>query len=196
MLLVSKSERPLPTRRVLDAYYTPIETARQVLSLVPGTPRSMLDPSAGRGVFGEAARELWPCAYIVGAEINPDLAAHPAYQYWDHVDFLEMRLRERFDLICTNPPYSGDNATAFIRRGLQLLNFGGHLLYLLRLTYADAHSRAEGLFAEHPPFAIHWLGRVSFEGCGDRSPYAQAVFHWVAGWQGETRFNWVRREKP
>lgn len=190
MLIQPKEGVVLPERRPLDSYITPRATVDQMLDLVQGTPRSVLDPCAGPGVFGQAARVRWPAAHISGVEINQELPAHPDYQYWDRCDFLAVRFRERFDLVISNPPYSNGAAEAFVRRGLSFLGFGGVLVYLLRLTFLEGKARATGLFREFPPEQILVLGRVNFIDCGMGSPHAQCAIVWRQGWQGETRVTW------
>lgn len=77
-------------------------------------PRRILDPSAGSGVFGRVARALWPDAYIVGVEPRESetqgLRAGPYNEVmpWALDDFMAtLAMTDEFDVVLTNPPFSG-----------------------------------------------------------------------------------------
>jgi hypothetical protein len=89
-----------------------------------------------------------------------------------------------------NPPYR--EAEAFIRRGLSMLDPGGHLIYLLRLAFLEGQKRRDGLFRELPPFqAAVCSKRPSFTGDGKTNATAFTLLHWVRGYRGETRLSWL-----
>ncbi len=72
-------------------------------------PRTMLDPSAGDGVFGKIAREVWPNVHLVAVELREECWKYLEANY----DVILRGTLEQytmglgtFDLIVTNPPFS------------------------------------------------------------------------------------------
>lgn len=77
-------------RADFDHYPTPLPLCRTALGLVremvtlpigPSVP-CILDPGAGSGPWGTAARELWPDSHITGVEIREDAPQPPCYNEW------------------------------------------------------------------------------------------------------------------
>lgn len=180
-------QKPLRRERHrLDQYFTPPEFARAGLALVEGEPRWILDPGAGQGVWGEAARERWPYATIIGVEIERRDCPH-AYSGWWPQDYLQREFG-RFDLIVGNPPYA--QATQFIRHSLAQLNYGGVCVFLLRLAFLESERRGKGLFKEHPPEVVSVaMRRPKFYGSGGGAT-AFCFVKWRNGHQGATRLTW------
>ncbi len=75
MIITSKEMRP---RNPSDFYPTPLALARAaVRDLLPAdfNPQTILDPGMGGGVWGMAARERWPHAFIAGVDIRNQRSA-------------------------------------------------------------------------------------------------------------------------
>lgn len=149
-----------------------------VTELMPERVDSVLDPGAGGGVWGKAARKLFPDASIWGVELQ--LWEKPiAYDEWIDGNYLaDNMVLPQFDLIVGNPPYS--RAEAFVRRSYDLLNVGGYLVMLLRLSFLEGQGRGRGLWQEIPPLHVSiYSTRPSFMGkLGDNAPFACGIFMW------------------
>jgi hypothetical protein len=185
--------KELPPRRPDDFYPTSPETVQQALALVSRdgfTPTRILDPGSGEGAWGAVARKRWPPAHITGVELR-DVAPHPAYDVWLTTSFLTSSavLPSTFSLVAGNPPYR--DAEAFIRAGLELLEEGGRLVFLLRWAFAEGQARGRGLFREYPP---RWLvpcsKRPSFTGDDKTNATAFGFYVWEKGWKGPTQIFW------
>ena len=153
---------------------------------MPGSPDIILDVGAGNGVWGKIAKQVFcPCA-VAGSEIR-DIPQCPDYCAWGIGDFTEQSW-SGFDLVMGNPPYYC--AELCVRKGLDALVDGGHLVFLLRLAFLEGKGRAAGLFTEHPPKLVCVCpGRPSFYE-GKSGMTAFAFFLWQKGWSGETQLNW------
>jgi hypothetical protein len=165
-----------------DFYPTPAALCRAAVRLVPDSVPEhpwVLDPGAGLGPWGEAVRERWPAATLVGVELDPRIRPHPVYNLWHSEDYLALRTDASFDLIIGNPPYS--QAEAFIRKAQGQLSAWGHMFLLLRLEFLASQTRGRGLFRHYPPTTVHvCIKRPSF--LGERSKRTDAteygLFHW------------------
>src|SRR5579864_5598197 len=163
--LISGGDKPGAKRRPQDFYPTPPRLAQKAIDLIPQRiqPRRVLDPGAGTGVWGEAARSRWPDAEIDGIDIRdyaeasaragvkassrangkPSATRNKAYTNWWTDDYLSAQLQGGYDLIIGTPPYS--QAEKFVRRSIKLLKPEGQLLFLLRLSFLEGRTRARGL---------------------------------------------------
>jgi predicted RNA methylase len=195
----------LPERRPHDLYCTPEAEVEQALSLVRDDfrefkdgPKRILDIGAGSGIWGHYAREYWPEATIIGAELR-DTEKPEAYDYWLVGDFFgwidRLEMAKRFDLICGNPPFGV--VEKIIDRSWNLLRIpthsayfgrpahGGRLGFFLRLAFLEGQNRRDNLYREHP---LKKLGvyskRVSFSGDGKTNATAHAFFLWELGYPG------------
>lgn len=158
---------PTSYSTALGTLYHIVSSCKECRSYERRLPLRVLDPGAGDGVWGRAARQLWPGAYIVGVENDNQHSPDPAYDEWHQVDFRAYAINddERFDLIVGNPPYR--LAEAFIRHGIELLKPGGTgaLFFLLRLEYLASKRRMVGLYSHHKPVrALVMSKRPSFTG--------------------------------
>lgn len=182
----------LPKRNDFDFYPTPLSVAQDALGYVPSAikPTCILDPGAGTGVWGQAARKLWPAATITGVDLRP-VPKSPAYNFWFHGDYLLMDAPPCFDLVIGNPPYK--YAEQFVKQSFKFLESGGHLIMLLRLNFLESQSRATGLWRTHPlKQAVVCSKRVSFTGDGKTNATAYAYFIWQKGWKGSTELMWSK----
>jgi hypothetical protein len=191
----TRSGKRIP-RQDYDEYPTPPALCEAGVSLIEGTPRLILDPGAGHGHWGGAARRRWPTAHISGIEIQGKFKRPVSYDSWITADFgdwcQEGEARPGFDLCIGNPPFC--LASEFVEWGLSQLRFGGQLLYLMRLAFSESKGRARGLFDRCPPALIVQCDKVQFYGdCTSREPYAFFLF--VKDWKGPTTFDWLERRR-
>lgn len=193
------SSAPKKARRADDAYMTPPALADYLvgrcLRPLDDSLGAVLEPSAGSGNFVRAVRLREPEADVTTCEIRAAGAGWRADRHF-RADFLTLDFGDRrFDTIVGNPPYS--QAEAFIRRGVGLLEPGGRLAFLLRLSFLESARRIP-FWREFPAASIYVLSeRPSFTGGGtDSAPYAWFV--WAAGGRGPARLEVVswRSEGP
>jgi hypothetical protein len=137
------------------------------------------------------AREVWPLARITGVELRP--ASIPTgYSFWHPGDFPtwareKIEQGRTYDLVIGNPPYGKGLAEEFVRAGLDLLPYGGRLMYLLRMSFNEGMKRRDGLFTEFPMVACYSLARrPSFTGDGKSNATHYGLFLWEKGWEGPT----------
>lgn len=179
-------------RHLHDFYPTPVAHVEASLDLLDGiTPRRIVDPGAGTGVWGTAARRRWPDAHISGYELR-NLPQPAAYDAWFVADYLNKPTWADLDLVIGNPPYS--MAEQFVRRALGRVIEGGYVLMLLRLGFLEGRARHAGLWQQHPPRIVGVFGdRPSFSGNGrsDASAYAAFVWRRREGWQGDTVLRFI-----
>lgn len=198
-MIYVKDKDALPNRREFDHYPTdPITTAagvRLARLFVEDVAPWILDPGAGRGVWGTACRRMWHDAYITGVDIR-ELPQPDAYNAWIQGDFLTAGgTRGGSDLVIGNPPYI--HAEEFCRKALDFLRPGGILLYLLRLTFLESKRRLR-FFREDLPRHVAVLSRrPSFMEDGSRktSPDAYAFYVWQKGYRGETTLSWINTDE-
>lgn len=207
---------PLADRRPHDFYPSPVAVCHAALKLIPYTvqPQRILDPGAGTGVWGQAARQRWPLADIDGVEIREEANGSPDYTTWWRGDFLAAPLSDSYDLIIGNPPFANNTRNAdgtvardrryaekFVRRALALTADGGRVLFLLRLAFLEGQERARGLFNDYPPAQVAVLAnRPSFMPvdhikAGKTDATAYAIFMWQKGWQGTVQLSWLLWKK-
>jgi hypothetical protein len=188
---IIQTTKQLRPRDPHDHYPTPLPLCQHALReySYPRGVTSILDPGAGTGVWGVAARDCYPNADIVGYELR-DAPQPPAYTHWIQGDYLSSEAAPLFDLIIGNPPYT--LAEPFIRRALRQLKPAGSLIFLLRLAFLAGQDRGRGLWRDYPPAHIGVCSRrPSFTGNGKTDATDYAIFVWRAGWQGETRLDWL-----
>jgi hypothetical protein len=188
-------DAPLRARDKTDWYPTPQALCDwAVAELLPAdfTPRSVLDPGAGTGPWGRAARKRWGDEpVIMGVELRDQPNPDPdVYDHWLIADYLGTFLREDgagngWDLVLGNPPYS--LAEKFIRSGLYDVDTpGGHILFLLRLGFLASQARGKGLWAQHPPTTVYVCSRrPSFTGDARTDATEYGIYHWSMARRGQ-----------
>lgn len=168
-------------RRKHDFYETPEPLVRAALGLLPVHKQDMviLDPGAGRGVWGRAARNRFPKAEIIGVE--PNFSRPKEYNEWWKSDYRFLtNTSQKADWVIGNPPYR--LAEEFVRTSLDLLRPGGMLCFLLRLAFLESSKRGNGLWKEFPPSSVHVLmERPSFTENGKTDETAYGIYIWCKG---------------
>lgn len=158
-----------------DAYLTPPALADAICGTLAGLvppQRCVWDPCCGELAFVNAALETWPSApSVVGTDL-PDN---------DFVAFVPALTGAT--LIVTNPPYL--LAERFVHRALGLVIDGGHVAFLLRLSFLGGQGRADSLWSKRN---LRWLApitpRPSFTPDGKTDAAEYALFVWQRGYVG------------
>ena len=181
------SKRKMKPRAKFDHYTTEpafcLAALRDIQPYI--TPKKILDPGCGSGVWGWAAREIWPKARIYGVELQElskfDKHYHGVYDQVWHGDYLSNWSDTTFDLILGNPPYK--LAEEFVRKSCSLLNKHGYIYFLLRLAFLEGQKRSAGLYSEKVLDSVRVLSRrPSFGGYGGKTDAtAYAMFQWKHG---------------
>lgn len=188
--MIITTDKQMRPRDPDDFYPTPAGLCDAALAILPPgfCPDRILDPGAGAGPWGAAARDRWgPAPYIVGSKLRT--TTPPAsYDYWAIGDFLTdpafapdpVSFPPMVDLVIGNPPYK--HAEAFVRRSLALTRPGGYVAFLLRLAFLEGQARGAGLWREFPPAHVAVCSRrPSFTGNGKTDATAYAVIVWRVG---------------
>lgn len=193
-------------REILDRYYTPELLAQKIierlLQLFPeiksnksnGLGPTILEPSAGQGVFVKAVRSQCPTAWIDAVDLDAEQKTALG-QLADGVfvdDFANFKRepfnvnaaygegaapkRQGYDLIIGNPPYS--LAEEHVRHAISLLAEGGILAFLLRINIRGSGQRL-AFFDEYPHYLDFALvPRPGFKLAGKTDMTEYAVFVW------------------
>lgn len=186
--MIITTTKQLRPRERHDHYPTPSGLCRAALGILPGTfaPRYILDPGAGTGVWGAAARERWGAGpQITGVELqlSPRPAAYDRWHCGQFSAYTALAMREGQpapELIMGNPPYRW--AEAFVRLSLAMLSPGGYLVQLLRTAFLEGQARARGFWATHAPISVDTCSRrPSFTGDGRTDATAYSIFVWRKG---------------
>lgn len=196
--MIITTDKPMRERDPHDFYPTPFTLCDRAMGLVLNTnmlqPHRILDPGAGTGVWGMAARRRWRDAFIYGVELRK-VSKPSDYDYWANQNFLEEYAPSiPSDLVIGNPPYK--HAEQFVRKSHDLLTPRGEMIFLLRLAFLEGQARGKGLWCEIPPSFVYVLSkRPSFITEGDKKgktdATAYALFHWVKGDHHPTTLSWL-----
>jgi hypothetical protein len=183
IITTTKKTRP----RAKNDYYPtkPAVAEAGLRDMLPAgwEPKVALDPGAGDGIFGNAIRVVFPSCVVDGCDIR-DIPKPESYRHWwakrDFTIPFEADKIMRYDLIVGNPPY-GKLGELFVRRSFRLLNPGGKILFLFRMSFAGSQERILGLYTEHPLTALGLIApRPSFlpgnEKGTDSDEYAYFLF--------------------
>lgn len=196
-----ETDKQLPEREGNDFYPTPFAytvpaVARLLYRVFKGRePETILDPSAGDGGFGQAAKLVYPRARLVGIDIRNIPKPFGYDEWYSGEDFMAWSMAQwgrKFDVIVTNPPYF--IAEHFIQRGYDMLETGGVLGYLFRLNLVAGLDRYQRFYSGDmkPRKVIAAVNRISFSGDGNTNATEYAMFQWVKGWSGQTGLEWLK----
>jgi hypothetical protein len=173
-----------------DAYMTPQWCVDQCVDLVLPwacpSPVSILEPSAGKGVFVETLRKKFSTAFIQAIDINQKFVPWKDADVSTGGDYLNMHSHDEFDLIIGNPPYT--YAMEFVQKSIETAQ---HVVFLLRQGFLSSGKRSR-FFIEHPPSWVFLLAnRPSFTGDNqtDTADYCWVV--WSKKPRPETKLRWL-----
>lgn len=186
--LIYQTSKPMQPRRKHDRYLSPpsFPTAALRAILPPDFyPERVLDPAYGTGAWGRGAWNLYPSAYFVGVDIDPNNPGSRVYDETHCMDFRRFRPNvkpEAFDLVCTNPPF-GDLAEPYVHEALRLTRPGGFVVYLLLQSFLASASRYETMYgpsgAARPVRVFTSSQRLSFDGYGSGTDMREySVYCW------------------
>lgn len=176
-------------REVSDYYRTPAEHIRAFMveflddiiadgdeMATPGRGISVLDPCAG----GDATHEMAYPAVLAewGQMFRPvrtlDIREDSPAEV--HGDYLTAKVKGRYDIIITNPPFS--HAQALIEKAMVEVAPGGYVIMLLRLNFLGSKGRRE-FFKLFPPYRIYvHSSRMAFTQDGKTDSIEYAHFVW------------------
>jgi len=155
-------EKSIQKTKLYGQYFTPKKVADFMVSLI-SHPRDakVLEPSAGEGIF---LKSLWEAGFrnIVAYEVDralPNKSPVPI----EYRNFLEVPVREEFDVVIGNPPYVrwknipegwrnmfktnpywdniinglGDLTYAFIYHSVNMLKPGGELIFITPVFWTE-----------------------------------------------------------
>lgn len=182
---MSATGRTPNKRHKSDFYETPLFLAEAALSYVRSSfgvdrPELVLDPGAGLGIWGKAARGIWSSPTIIGVEIEHNPA--PYYDIWHRDDYLSLsrswrgNVKTRPDLIVGNPPYR--LAEEFIEASHNIVRQGGLIAFLLRLNLLAGQKRREFWKKYAPGYVAVCVERPSFTNDGGSDATEYALFVW------------------
>lgn len=192
------------TRLADDAYLTQdalaLAICQKLRSLGVKFVQNVLEPSAGEGAFVRAVQVTWPHAEVISVEPRAEAAAKiqygavvpstleeyatPAQQRWSD-----------FDLVVGNPPYK--HAEDHVRLARAMCDSGGHVAFLLRMSFLSSQGRVQRLWDAQP--GLRWLiplaQRPTFVAGGGTDNSEYAVFVWQTNYTGRaeiTEHLWVK----
>lgn len=174
-----------------DEYITPVPLAKAVVEVISlgFEPATILDPGAGTGVWGLAAREKWPNATIWGVELKKSERPEE-YDYWvDREDFLVWSPPSyvKFDLVIGNPPYSSSTnrnlAADFVMKSLELAYDYTEVWFVLKTEFLNGVGRYKSMYsgAAVPKSVYHLPNRPSWYNNGHTNTIDYSIFQWVKG---------------
>jgi hypothetical protein len=154
---------------------------------------NIIDVGAGsNGIWGKCAKELWPDSLLVGVEAQLIMPVPEPYDVWITDDYLKFTEGKSnfYDVVIGNPPFSIANQAVF--SSLEILKPGGHLMLLLRLSFAAGQFRRDNLFRLHPPKVVGvYSRRISWYGTRKTNTTDYGLFIWEKGYQGSTTMEWI-----
>lgn len=173
--------KPRDERAANDAYFTPPALALAIcraLDPLIGPPHHVLEPGAGGGAFMDAAEATWPTAGILGVDLEPKTVGVL------QGDFLTALAGGSQSIVLGNPPYL--LAEQFVHAGLRHVRHGGHVAFLLRLSFLGGQGRARTIYGQRN---LRWLmpitPRPSFTPDGKTDAAEYALFVWQRGHRGD-----------
>jgi hypothetical protein len=126
---------------------------------------SILDPSAGSGVFGRAARVVFPRAFLRGNDIraSEEENLEAAYDYSEIMAFDELRGGD-YDLIVTNPPFRAAFTERWWIKAREhgLLSKGGAVALIGLTQWGQGQGHWPALCEWSPWAQIRCGGRLGF----------------------------------
>ncbi len=172
---IIQTDKPLCPRQANDFYPTPVELAREAVRPYALDGKRVLDAGAGTGAWGEAVKQIFPKAHVVGIDLTafPLNDSTPKYDSWVVGDFLQYK--HTADIVVGNPPYI--YAEEFVRHALTLAPM---VCFLLRIDFLASEKRRKGLYSERILRRVDVCSRrPSFTGNRRTDSDTYAVFHFL-----------------
>lgn len=202
----TKSKEDLPQRRNFDSYPTElplvVASIAEAIDINTINPVTVLDPGAGEGVWGRAAKLLLPNSEVSGVEIQ-DYFKPEGFDYWfvmDYLDFVPV-YTPKFDFICGNPPFGGFEKPPkweqFLHKSWSLLAPGGTIVFLLKVEVSTGLRRQRKLWSQLPPYmCLPCCPRPSHTGDRNTNKNDLALWIWKKDHRGQpigTPGEWMTR---
>lgn len=158
--------------RKYEADFTPLPVVRQGLRWLADqipAPRTVFDPCAGPGGFGQVVGEVWPDAHRYGVDIRaeelPGLQRN--YDTYAVCDWKELDPETRYDLVTTNPAFGEivDLIEHYVV-GDRIPTVGALVLFGLRDVLSRAEGKVELLMRAVPTMEAGVSGPIHFRGPG------------------------------
>ena len=183
--------------RVEEDFYAPnpLDVKNFLISYNEQIKGKVLEPCIGAGHLAKTVKNLYPDVNITGYDIvdrNSGFETHIQ-------DFLKAEIKEDFDYVITNPPYS--LAEEFIRKSLACVKDKGRVIMFLKLQFLEGVGRKD-LFDNFPPKYIYVCrkranplraGSEIDPSTGKKwasSTICFAWFVWEKGFKGEPKIRW------
>lgn len=165
-------------RKPYDFYSTPIESIKTLLNNIDlsNYGNDVLEPSAGNGNICKVFKEYYPDKDLTAVELREEEYNNLCRLNIDDVIINSYyNIRDKFDIIIGNPPYS--EAQEFIEHSFELLKENGILIFLLRTNFLESKKRYE-FWKKYPLSKLYTLSkRPSFTGKGtDATSYSWFIW--------------------
>lgn len=181
------------SKQFMDDYTPPVLALQGVLAvkeLFCLEPETILDPSAGSGVFGQAFQVAWPDAHTTAIEPKAIESWYLRKNYSSHgIGTFEGIYGSddeslpcpNFDMVMSNPPFH--SWREFVTLGLKLVKPGGYVVFLGLTSWNGRSEAGYDLFSDIPPVAeMRIPGAVSYRVRGsDVRDYCFWVFRRSSG---------------
>lgn len=122
----------------MGQYFTTNEILREaVVNMIGNSPKTILEPSVGRGDLVKSIHAVHPDIEYDMYEIDNNIALLDGIDstHVSYTDFLEETIERTYDTIVGNPPFikrpGGNIYLSFIRKCVGLLNSGGELIFIV-----------------------------------------------------------------
>lgn len=165
-------------RKGYDFYSTPIDCIENLLNNIDLSKYGnfVLEPSAGNGNICKVFKEFYPEKDLTAVELREEEYNNLCQLNIDDVIINSYyNIRDKFNIIIGNPPYS--EAQEFIEHSFKLLNENGILIFLLRTNFLESKKRFE-FWKKYPLSRLYTLSkRPSFTGKGtDATSYSWFIW--------------------
>lgn len=146
-------------KKEFQFFGTPADLADELVELADlKTDSVILEPSAGQGAIIEAVLRINPKANIFAVELMEINSAILTQKRFTHekADFLSIPLRQVFDRIIANPPFSKNQDIDHVNRMFECLKRGGRLVSIMSEHWRFAEDKKSQKFRD-------WIDEVEAE---------------------------------
>lgn len=134
----TKAKQEIAYIKSMGQYFTTNEILREaVVNMIGNSPKTILEPSVGRGDLVMSIRRRYPDIHCDMYEIDDNIVLLDGIDstHVSYTDFLEESIERTYDTIVGNPPFikrpGGNIYLSFIRKCVGLLNSGGELIFIV-----------------------------------------------------------------